>query len=110
MSGLQIRCEEGASQRTRLTLKGCLDGSTALELRDYLLNHPELGALALDFSQVRTYVDLAVAVLADTLGTLDILLEGLPRHQERVFRYFGIASNVDADRLRLAGAESLLAG
>jgi len=68
----------------------------------------------LDFSLVREFSDLGVAVLAHGLtgATRRILFRGLRQHQVRIFRYCGIApdelSGREAARAEPPGAEKSL--
>jgi hypothetical protein len=48
--------------------------------------------LTVDFSRVRTFVDLSVDALTRALRDRPVHLQGLGRHQQRMFRYFGFAS------------------
>jgi hypothetical protein len=50
-----------------------------------------LGPLVVDFSRVRTFVDLAVDALTLALQGRKVELTGLGRHQQRMFRYFGLS-------------------
>lgn len=85
---LQIRREEVAGTVT-LHLVGTFDGSTAHQLNG-LLEGMEARELVVDFSQVRRFVDAAVAVASQGMTRHQVKLNGLDRHQERVFRYFGV--------------------
>jgi len=46
-----------------------------------------------DFSQVRTFVDLSVDALTRALRDRPVSLTGLGRHQARMFRYFGLLTD-----------------
>ena len=91
MDGLDIRLEEG-EHRIVLRLTGTLDGRTALAVSDALRDLPPL-PLTVDFSQVRTFVDLSVDALTRALRDRPVSLTGLGRHQARMFRYFGISTD-----------------
>jgi anti-anti-sigma regulatory factor len=88
MDGLDIRLEEG-DDRWVLRLKGTLDGRTARAVTDALRELPAV-PLTIDFSQVRTFVDLSVDALTRALRDRPVSLRGLGRHQARMFRYFGL--------------------
>ena len=88
MDGLDIRLEEVAD-RWVLWLSGTLDGRTARAVTDALRELPVV-PLTVDFSQVRTFVDLSVDALTRALQDRPVLLTGLGRHQARMFRYFGL--------------------
>ena len=89
MDGLDIRLEEG-EHRLVLRLTGTLDGRTALAVTQALRDLPPL-PLTVDFSQVRTFVDLSVDALTHALRDRPVSLTGLGRHQARMFRYFGLS-------------------
>ncbi len=105
LQGLQIGREDHPGGTT-LKLHGVFDGGTALELRRYI-EALESQSISLDFSGVRTYVDLAVAILTGGFRDREVELCGLPRHQERMFRYFGVLTRAHEHS---AAAEELLAG
>ena len=88
MDGLDIRLERD-DQRLVLWLAGTLDGRTALAVTQALRELPPL-PLTVDFSQVRTFVDLSVDALTRALRDRPVSLTGLGRHQARMFRYFGL--------------------
>ena len=88
MDGLDIRLEE-VDERLVLRLTGTLDGRTALAVTQALHELPPL-PLTVDFSQVRTFVDLSVDALTRALRDRPVSLTGLGRHQARMFRYFGL--------------------
>ena len=88
MDGLDIRLEE-VDERLVLRLTGTLDGRTALAVTQALRELPPL-PLTVDFSQVRTFVDLSVDALTRALRDRPVFLTGLGRHQARMFRYFGL--------------------
>ncbi|HET9158850.1 MAG TPA: STAS domain-containing protein [Myxococcaceae bacterium] len=88
MDGLDIRLERD-DQRLVLRLTGTLDGRTALAVTQALCELPPL-PLTVDFSQVRTFVDLSVDALTRALRDRPVSLTGLGRHQARMFRYFGL--------------------
>ena len=86
MEGLDIRLEE-SERRLVLRLTGTLDGRTTHAVTRALRALPPL---TLDFSQVRTFVDLSVDALTRALRDRPVSLTGLGRHQARMFRYFGL--------------------
>ncbi len=75
-----------------LRLRGTLDGSTAHAVTQALRNLPPV-PLTVDFSQVRTFVDLSVDALTRALRDRPVALTGLGRHQARMFRYFGLRTD-----------------
>ena len=88
MDGLDIRLERD-ERRLVLWLTGTLDGRTAVAVTQTLREMPPL-PLTVDFSQVRTFVDLSVDALTRALRDRPVSLTGLGRHQARMFRYFGL--------------------
>lgn len=91
MDGLEIRLEK-RNHRLVLRLTGTLDGRTAGAVIDALRDLPPV-PLTLDFSQVRTFVDLSVDALTRALRDRPVSLTGLGRHQARMFRYFGLRTD-----------------
>jgi anti-anti-sigma regulatory factor len=91
MDGLDIRLEEG-DERWVLRLAGTLDGRTAHAVTEALRELPVV-PLTVDFSQVRTFVDLSVDALTRALRNRPVSLTGLGRHQARMFRYFGLRTD-----------------
>jgi len=74
-------------------ISGTFDGAGAWELAGRL-EKETLSEVVLDFSQVTQFVDYGVAVLASAAiaAPRRIRLQGLRQHQERLFKYFGVAS------------------
>jgi anti-anti-sigma regulatory factor len=72
-----------------ITLEGTFDASAAAALCQTLAA-AGTEPVAIDFSRVRHFVDFAVAVLTSGLQGRQVELRGLSRHQEAVFRYFGV--------------------
>ncbi len=91
MNGLDIRVEAG-EHRLVVRLTGTLDGRTAGAVTDALRDLPPV-PLTVDFSQVRTFVDLSVDALTRALRDRPVSLTGLGRHQARMFRYFGLRTD-----------------
>lgn len=89
MATLRILREEQTNVVT-LRLEGTLDGAAALMLRQ-ALEEVTAPAFAVDFSRVREFQDLAVAVLSPALQDRVVELRGLDTHHQRMFRYFGVA-------------------
>lgn len=89
MAGLQMQLVEMGS-RVTVRLEGSFDAVSAVDLRKVL---EALGTrkVVLDFSGVRTFVDLAIGVLSRELEGRQIEMElvGLPGHHERLFQYMG---------------------
>jgi hypothetical protein len=63
--------------------------------------------VVVDFSRVRQFVDVAVAVLSGGLKSRSVELRGLGRHQESVFRYFDIPVQRDPERPYYQAEEAL---
>ena len=91
MDGLDIRLEQG-EHRLVLRLRGTLDGRTASAVTEALDALPPV-PLVVDFSEVRTFVDLSVDALTRALRNRPVSLTGLGRHQARMFRYFGFRTD-----------------
>ncbi|WP_248345581.1 STAS domain-containing protein [Anaeromyxobacter paludicola] len=74
-----------------LRVSGEFDRGSAWSLRE-LLQEEKAPIFALDFSLVREFSDIAVAVLARALTELTrpCVLRGLRQHQLRIFRYCGV--------------------
>ena len=89
MVGLQIHQEERAGCLT-LRLTGTLDGQTACLLRTSL---EALGTqeVEVDFTHLREFRDSAVGVITHGLVDRKVRMRGLDRHQQRMFRYFGVS-------------------
>jgi len=86
LAGLSIRREDSPGQ-TILRLEGRFDTSAAKLLRRIVGQLPE--KILLDFSRVRDFRDVAVPALTRGLEGRQVRLVGLPKHQERMFGYFG---------------------
>jgi len=90
---------------TLIRLDGNFDAVAAWGVRGRLGACAPGEALVLDFSQVRAFDDLGVAVLASGLAAHregDVAVRGLRQHQHRMFRYFGL--DLDALRRTAPGA------
>ena len=88
MATLRILREELTNVVT-LRLEGTLDGAAALMLRQ-ALEEVTAPQLAVDFSRIREFHDLAVAVITPALASRPCELRGLDTHHQRMFRYFGV--------------------
>jgi anti-anti-sigma regulatory factor len=80
-------------------LDGKFDAVAAWQIRARLGALPRNANVVIDFSQVREFQDLGVAVMASSLAAREgphVVVRGLCQHQHRMFRYFG----VDLDALR----------
>lgn len=92
---------EREGERVTLRVSGELDRGGAWSLRE-LLHKEKAAGLILDFSLVREFSDIAVAVLARALTevTRPCALRGLRQHQLRIFKYCGVELGDDspADR------------
>jgi hypothetical protein len=73
-------------------ISGRFDGACAWDLAGRLEQEP-LQDLKINFSQVTEFVDYGIAVLASAIVSSEkhISLQGLRQHQERLFKYFGVA-------------------
>jgi anti-anti-sigma regulatory factor len=88
-----------------IRLDGTFDAVAAWGVRGRLNACGPGEAVVLDFSQVRAFDDLGVAVLASGLASRsagDVAVRGLRQHQ--MFRYFG----VDLDALHRSAAAGAL--
>ena len=96
MATLRILREELTNVVT-LRLEGTLDGAAALMLRQALeeVTAPEL---AVDFSRIRDFQDLAIAVISPALARRPCELRGLDTHHQRMFRYFGVTTGTGITR------------
>lgn len=91
---------------TVLHLNGDFDRETAGLLRSMIEQLPP-GDVILDFSRARNFLDLAVPMLTHGLDHRTIRTTGLPRHQERVFQYFGWGAGEDAVKAYYIPEDSL---
>ena len=85
--------------RVELQLSGTFDGASAWELARVLQG--ERGPVHIDFSQVASFNDYGLAVLANAVVQREdrsLHLVGLRQHQVRMLSYLGI----DVDELGLA--------
>jgi STAS domain len=78
--------------RVEVRLDGTFDAAEAWRLHDLLAKVPPGSSVWLDFSQVRSFHDFAIALLAQDLAALRGFLEttGLCQHQRRILGYFGV--------------------
>ena len=83
---------ESNGEQVVYRLGGVFDRAAAWSLRQKVESEPAPDVL-LDFSLVRDFSDLGVAVLAHGLigAPRRILCRGLRQHQVRIFRYCGVA-------------------
>jgi hypothetical protein len=91
-----------------IRVDGTFDAPAAWKVRGRIGAIPQSSNVVIDFSQVRDFDDLGVAVMASGLvGGLwpHVVVRGLRQHQHRMFRYFG----VDLDALRDVRAHSATA-
>lgn len=91
MRNTEIRRDFGPGTVT-LRLSGTLDGRVARQLREQIDQLPLDREVTIDFTGVAPFSDLAIAVLAQEIRSVHRSLDlvGLTRHQERMFRYFGV--------------------
>jgi anti-anti-sigma regulatory factor len=75
-------------------ISGKFDGACAWDLA-VSLEREALSEVMVDFSRVTEFVDSGVAILASAISASPkhIRLQGLRRHQERLFQYFGVAAD-----------------
>jgi hypothetical protein len=88
-----------------IRVDGTFDAPAAWDVCGRLGAIPETSNVVIDFSQVREFLDLGVAVMASGLVSghgRHVVVRGLRQHQHRMFRYFG----VDLDALRDPGARA----
>jgi len=90
-----FREEHGGAVTFRLA--GTFDARAAVKLRQ-MLETVESARVVVDFSRVRQFVDVAVAVLSGGLKSRSVELRGLGRHQQSVFRYFDIPVEREPER------------
>jgi anti-anti-sigma regulatory factor len=83
---------ERQGERVIFRLGGVFDRTNALALRDSV-ERETVTEVVLDFTRVRDFSDLGVAVLAHgiTSSGRRVLFRGLRQHQLRIFRYCGVA-------------------
>jgi len=82
---------ERSGDRVMFRVAGVFDRNSAWDLREKLEREAETDVLV-DFSLVRDFSDLGVAVLAHALAGTGrrVALRGLRQHQLRIFRYCGV--------------------
>ena len=89
-------------------VEGTFDGEAALQLQQ-LLEELKAGDVELDFSKTRQFLDLAVALLTRSLHKRRVTFRGLGEHQERMFRYFGVATSPRSEPSAYYKPEDVLA-
>lgn len=88
-----------------IRVDGTFDAPAAWDVRGRLGAIPATSNVVLDFTHVRDFDDLGVAVIAPGLVAGKgprVVVRGLRQHQHRLFRYFG----VDLDAMRDAAVGS----
>jgi hypothetical protein len=100
-----IRERDG--DRVLYRLSGVFDRAGAWALRAKL-DRENAGEVLLDFSLVRDFSDLGVAVVAHGLTEAPrrVLFRGLRQHQLRIFRYCGVSIEETSARESLASSVS----
>ncbi|HZH02372.1 MAG TPA: STAS domain-containing protein [Myxococcaceae bacterium] len=73
-----------------LRLEGNFNRVEARELHRRVVE-ADAAKLVIDFSRVRTFEDTAIPTVIRAVGQRPCRLTGLGRHQERMFRYLGMA-------------------
>lgn len=98
-------------ERLVYRLAGTFDRAAAWALRARLEHDDAASELVLDFSLVRDFSDLGVAVLAHALTAAPrrVVFRGLRQHQVRIFRYCGLAIEETSARESVAGAPAPVA-
>jgi hypothetical protein len=89
-----------------LEIDGTFDAIVAWDVRRRLRALPPDAHVVLDFTRVKEFLDLGVAVVAPWLvehGHPRVTLRGLRQHQRRMFRYFGVDLDATVSRA-VAGA------
>ena len=82
-----------------IQLDGIFDAVAAWSVRKRLATLSRDASVVLDFTQVRQFYDLGIAVMASCLAGLEgprVVVRGLCQHQHRLLRYFGV--DLDARR------------
>jgi len=107
MSDCDISMER-EGDRAVYRLSGVFDRAGAWALRAELDREPA-GEVLLDFSLVRDFSDLGVAVVAHGLTETPrrVLFRGLRQHQLRIFRYCGVAVEETSARESLASTSAI---
>jgi hypothetical protein len=80
-----------------IRIDGTFDAAAAWQIRGRLADLAASDRVVLDFTLVREFFDLGIAVVANGLATPAlprVEMRGLREHQHRLFRYFGV--DVDA--------------
>lgn len=79
-----------------IPIRGELDAAAAARVRAAFLALPEGSHVVLDFSEAREISLLGLCALGNAILTaaadLHVVQRGLPRHEERVLQYLGIAA------------------
>jgi hypothetical protein len=74
-----------------IRVDGVFDAKAASRLSGWLAEVPTGDPLVLDFRAVRECQDFGLArVAADLASRERLVVQGLTRHQERMFRYLGV--------------------
>ncbi len=99
-----VRDSDGS--RAVYRLSGFFDRAAAWALRESL-EHETEPEVVLEFSLVREFSDLGIAVLANGIGRTAqrVTFRGLRQHQLRIFRYCGVAIDESAGRDALAPSD-----
>jgi anti-anti-sigma regulatory factor len=98
---------EREGDRAIYRLSGVFDRAGAWALRAKL-DRETASEVLLDFSLVRDFSDLGVAVVAHGLTEIPrrVLFRGLRQHQLRIFRYCGVSIEETSARESLASAST----
>ncbi|HET9596325.1 MAG TPA: STAS domain-containing protein [Anaeromyxobacteraceae bacterium] len=104
------RTDEGS--RAIYLLAGGFDRASAWALRERVERESAAEEVLLDFTRVREFSDLGVAVLAHGLtgASRRVVFRGLRQHELRIFRYCGVAvEELVAEPPARAGAAEMTA-
>jgi anti-anti-sigma regulatory factor len=104
------RAEHG--DRAIYVVDGAFDRASAWALRERVERETAAEEVLLDFTRVREFSDLGVAVLAHGLtgATRRVVFRGLRQHELRIFRYCGVAvEELAAEPPARAGAAEMTA-
>lgn len=106
-----VQENEGPGGRIVIEVEGTFDAAAAWQVRGRLGDLRSKDHVVLDFTRVREFYDLGIAVVANGLAEAArpvVEMRGLREHQHRLFRYFGVDSDAlsGANPVRDAGAAS----
>jgi len=88
-----MRVTSSSAGEELIQVDGTFDAVAAWNVRKRLREVPSDVRVVLDFTRVKEFLDLGVAVVAPGLLDRDgprVSVRGLRQHQHRMFRYFGV--------------------